>query len=75
MDIFIAGVILIVAVAWGSAQELLDVDSSKPDEAPETVGASRDLDRPAGECVRGQPLIIARDLTVSDKQEAPAHGS
>jgi hypothetical protein len=75
MDIFIAGVILIVAVAWGSAQELLDVDSSKPDEAPETVGASPNPDHPTGECIRGTPFIIARDLTVSDKKEAPVHGS
>jgi hypothetical protein len=73
MDIFIAGVILIVAVAWGSAQELLDVAPSKPDEASETMGASPNLDQPAGECVRGQPPIIARDLTVSGKNEAPAY--
>jgi len=75
MDIFIAGIILIVAVAWGSAQELLDVSSSMPDEAAETVSASPNLDHAAGECVRGQPLIIARDLSVSDKKEAPVHGS
>ena len=75
MDIFIAGVLLIIAVAWGSAQELLDVASSKPDEAPETVGASPNPVHPAGECIRGKPLIIARDLTVSDNKEAPVHGS
>ena len=75
MDIFFAGVILIVAVAWGSAQELLAGASSKPDEASETVSASPNLDHPAGECVRGKPSIIARDLTVSDNNEASVHGS
>ena len=75
MDVFITGVILLAALAWSSSHALLDAVSSAPGEPPATIESSPTRENPSGECEQGRPLIIARDLTVQDGHEAPAHGS
>jgi len=75
MDVFIIGVILLAAVAWHTPHAILDAASSAPGEPAATVESSPTRENPSGECEQGRPLIIARDLTVQDGQEAPAHGS
>jgi hypothetical protein len=74
MDVFIAAVILIAALAWHSSQELLDAVSLASSE-PAAIASSPTPDNGSSECERGHPLIIARDLTGQDGHEAPAHGS
>ena len=75
MDIFIAGVILIAAVAWDSSQAITGRGviwrQAKPSAA---IESSATAETPASECAQGHPLIIARDLTVQDSHETPAHG-
>ena len=75
MDVFIAAVILLAALAWHTPHALLDSASSAPGEPAVTIESSATGDKPSVECERGRPLIIARDLTVQVGQEAPAHGS
>ena len=75
MDVFIAAVILLAALAWHTPHALLDAVSSAPGEPAVTIESSPTRENPSGECEQGRPLIIARDLTVQDGHEAPAHGS
>ena len=74
MDIFIAGLILIAAVAWDSSQEILDAVSLVSTETVAAIEPSATAEKVASECARGQNLIIARDLTVQASVEDPAHG-
>ena len=74
MDIFIAGLILMAAVAWDSSQELLNAVSLAPTETHAPIELSVSAETVATECARGESLIIARDLTVQAIVETPAHG-
>lgn len=73
MDVLIAGVILIAALAWHSSHEVLDAAS--PSEPPATIESSPAWENTSSECEQERPLIIARDLTVQDGPVAPVHGS
>ena len=73
MDVFIAGLVLIAALAWHSSHEVLDAVS--PSEPPVTIESTPTPENPPRECGRERPLIIARDLTVQDGPVAPVHGS
>lgn len=74
MDIFIAGVILIAAVAWDSSQEILDAVSLVSSETVAAIKPSSTAETLASECAQGQPRVIARDLNVQASVEDPAHG-
>ena len=73
MDIFIAGVILIAAVAWDSSQEILDAVSLVSSETVAAIKPSASAETLASECAQGQPRVIARDLSVQASVENPAH--
>lgn len=75
MDVFIAGVMLIAALAWHSSHEVLDAASSTSGEPPATIESTPTQENTSSECERERPLIIARDLTVQDGPVAPVHGS
>lgn len=75
MDVLIAGVILIAALAWHSSHEVLDAASSASGEPQATIESSPTPENPSSECGQVRPLIIARDLTVQDGPEAPTRGS
>ena len=73
MDIFIAGVILIAAVAWDSSQEILEAVSLVSAETVAAIKPSSTAETLANECAQGQPRVIARDLSVQASVENPAH--
>ena len=73
MDIFIAGVILIAAVAWDSSQEILDAVSLVSAETVAPIKPSSTAETLTSECAQGQPRVIARDLSVRPSVENPAH--
>ena len=75
MDMFIAGVILIAAVAWSSLQALLCAVSLAPSQPTASIKPSASVETVASECKRGQTLIIARDLAAHRSVEKSAHGS
>ena len=75
MDMFIAGVILIAAVAWSSLQALLCAVSFAPSLPTASVKPSASAETVASECKRGQTLIITRDLATHPIVENSAHGS
>ncbi len=75
MDMFIAGVILIAAVAWSSSQALLCAVSLAPSQPTASIKPSASAETVASECARGQTLIIARDLATHASVENSAHGS
>ena len=73
MDIFIAGVTLIAAVAWDSSQEILDAVSLVSSETVAAIKPSSTAETLTSECAQGQPRVIARDLSVQASVENPAH--
>ena len=73
MDIFIAGVILIAAVAWDSSQEILDAVSLVSAQTVADIKPSPTAETLTSECAQGQPRVIARDLSVQASVENPAH--
>jgi len=75
MDMFIAGVILIAAVAWSSLQALLCAVSLAPSQPTASIKPSASVETVASECALGQSLIIARDLATHPGVENSAHGS
>jgi hypothetical protein len=75
MDMFIAGVILIAAVAWSSLQALLCAVSLAPSLPTASIKPSASAETVASECKRGQTLIITRDLATHHTVENSAHGS
>jgi hypothetical protein len=75
MDTFIAGVILIAAVAWSSLQALLCAVSLAPSLPTASIKPSASAETVASECAYGQTLIIVRDLATRPSIEKSAHGS
>ena len=73
MDIFIAGVILIAAVAWDSSQDILDAVSLVSSETVAAIKPSASAETLASECAQGESRVIARDLSVQASVENPAH--